>query len=261
MRSKESTKVKLSVSAPLLTPTSPPPTTSITCCSSSDPTLASKHSSLVTVSYSTIISAKGFGCNGKCTTDTTSAMFESVSAKGEVTFSGGKLDIRQWKACLLHGGFISMFIYINYYLFASLINWSASNDVSMLFQSDIEERYSSVRLFRILPFFKLFTSYEFQVLLTIFWIHWFNAIPREHQRFSRFLRVDCCLSQFSNHSFNLISWYQYQFIYFIDIHFNCFEIMNNSFNFTDSDIFYVEFSSRELSPRRENTPDMLNHLK
>ena len=90
---KASTKMKPSHSAPLLTPASPPPTTSIISSSSFDSPLASKHSTLVTVFSSTTISATGFGYNGGCTTDTTYPMLESVSAKGEVTSSGAKLDI------------------------------------------------------------------------------------------------------------------------------------------------------------------------
>ena len=64
--------------------------------------------------------------------------------KGEVIFSGAKLDIFQWLAWLLLGGFIFLFIYIVYYLFSNLNKLSASNDVQMHFQSDIEERYSSI---------------------------------------------------------------------------------------------------------------------
>ena len=45
---------------------------------------------------------------------------------------------------LLHGGFTYSFIKIPNYFIYSLINLSASNDVSMHFQGHIEEQYSSV---------------------------------------------------------------------------------------------------------------------
>ena len=92
---KASAKVKPSDSAPLLNPISPPPTTSFTSSLSSDSLLASKHSTLVTVSSSTTISARGFGYNGGCATDTNAPMLELVLAKGEMTFSGAKSDIGQ----------------------------------------------------------------------------------------------------------------------------------------------------------------------
>ena len=69
--------------------------TSFNSSSSFDSPLASKLSILVTVSSSTTTSARGIGYNGGCTTDPTSLMLESVSAKGEVTFSGAKLDTLQ----------------------------------------------------------------------------------------------------------------------------------------------------------------------
>ena len=85
-----------------------------------------------------------------CTIDATSTMLEWVSAKGEVTFSGAKLDILQLMAWFLHGGYICLFNYIKYYLISSLINLSASNDISMCFQGDIEERYSNFLHYTIL---------------------------------------------------------------------------------------------------------------
>ena len=46
---------------------------------------------------------------------------------------------------LKHGGFTYLFIKFLIILFKSLINLSASNDVSIHFQGHIEEPYSSVR--------------------------------------------------------------------------------------------------------------------
>ena len=73
------------------------------------------------------------------------------------------------------------------------------------------------------------------------------------------MRVHCYLSHLSNQSFNLISRYQYLFIYFIDIKIHRFQsVQNNSLNSTDTDIFYAEQSSTQLSPQRHNTPEILN---
>ena len=71
--------------------------------------------------------------------------------------------------------------------------------------------------------------------------------------------VDCCFLHFPNHSFKLISRYQYLLLHFTDFNFHCFKIMqDNTFNSTDSDIFYLEQSSSELSSQRNNTPEILN---
>ena len=71
--------------------------------------------------------------------------WHTLSEKGgHSTLRTSNLDLAQDVANeLLHGGFIYLFITSNYLLY-SLINLSASNDVSMHFQGHIEERYSSV---------------------------------------------------------------------------------------------------------------------
>ena len=63
-------------------------------------------------------------------------------------------------------------------------------------------------------FFNLFTIYQLQVLLLVTWLHRFTAIPREHQKFSRLIRIDCCILHLSNHAFKLISRYQYLPLHF-----------------------------------------------
>ena len=109
------------------------------------------------------------------------------------------------------------------------------------------------------PFVQLVYELSIQVLLMIAWLHQFNAIKWEYQRFSRFMRIDYCLLHFSNRSLNLICPYQYLLLYFIDIKFHCFEMMkNNFFNSKDSDIFNVDQSSVKLSPGRIFTPEILN---
>ena len=109
------------------------------------------------------------------------------------------------------------------------------------------------------PFFNLLKSYQIQILLMLTWLHQFKTIPREHQMFSRFMRIDCCFLNFSNYSFKLISRYQYLLLHFTDFKFHCLKtLQDNSFKSTDSHISYVKQSSTELSPQINNTPEKSN---
>ena len=180
------TKVKPPDSAPLLAPILPSPTTSIRSSSSLDSPVAFKHyqTSLVISSSSTTISAGRFGYNSGCPTNAASQMLESVSPKGEVTSSGAKPDILWRMTWLLHGGFRCLSIYKIFYLFQSLISLSASKDVRMRFQCDIEEWYSSVPHFPILHF-----SICLGVLILKFYcwlLDFIGSIPY-HGKIKRFL--------------------------------------------------------------------------
>ena len=186
-----------------LTPTSPPPTTSINSSSPFDSPHASKHSTLVVRFSSTTISARRFGYYGGCTTDETSPMLEAACAKWLVTFSSAKLDFLHGMAWLLYGIFISLFVYIENYLFFNSEYFFCQQWRQHAFPRWHWGTILKCSSFHNSPFFNLFTSYRLQILQMITWLNWFNAIPWEHWRFSCFLRVDCCLLHFCFNQVNL----------------------------------------------------------
>ena len=64
------------------------------------------------------------------------------------------VSLRKMRSDKLHVGYICLFNYNTYYFFSNLINLCDSKDVSMHFQGDFVEGYSSIPLFTILNFFQ-----------------------------------------------------------------------------------------------------------
>ena len=152
-RLSESMKGKPSVSAPLLTSVGIVPTTSTTSSSSTHLLLDWGHSGTVnlTVSSSTAIWKTVFGYNGGFYgADVASPKLESVCARRELTSLDTNLDIFQWTTWLLHDGIIFLFFENSILIDSSLIILSTNNDVSMMNQGHVEERYSSALHFKIL---------------------------------------------------------------------------------------------------------------
>ena len=192
MQLSASRKVKLSVSALLLTPVSTPPTTPTFFSSSLDLPLARENSGprFLVVSSSTIKLATGFGYKGRLDEEDSFAKTEIGPHKSQFNILGTTLDIFQGTTWLLYGRFKYFSIKIHDYFFQVwFFCLPALNSAS--FSKETMRNDTDFRIFFFFKFFifNLFTNSQLQFISLIIWLRQSDPLPRKQKKFYLLMNV------------------------------------------------------------------------